>query len=203
MVIVPYADDFVVGFQHKEDAEQFLDGLKERMQKFGLEIRPEKTRLIQFRRLAAEHSEREGMGKPQTFSFLGFTHICGRTQNGRFLVMRHTIKKRMRAKLQENNETLWLHMHHPLPEQGDWLRNVVRGYYAYHAVPTNASALEAFRTQVTHYWLRTLRPRSQKSRVTWERMNQIATRWLPRPRILHPWPEQRLDASTQGRSPVR
>jgi hypothetical protein len=117
--------------------------------------------------------------------------------------MRHTIKKRMRAKLQEVKETLRQQMHRPLPEQDVRLRNVVRGYYAYHAVPPNASALEAFRTQVTRYWLRTLRHRSQKSRVTWERMNQIATRWLPRPKILHPWPEQRFDARTQGKSPVR
>ncbi len=202
MIIARYADDLVVGFQHKEDAEQFLDGLKERMQKFGLEVHPEKTRLIQLGRFAAQHRERQGMVKPETFNFLGFTHICGRTQNGRFLVMRHTIKKRMRAKLQEVKETLRQRMHHPLPEQGAWLQSVVRGYYAYHAVPTNASALEAFRTQVTRYWLRALRHRSQKSRVTWERMNQIATRWLPRPRILHPWPEQRFDARTQGRSPV-
>lgn len=203
VIIVRYADDLVVGFQHKEDAEHFLDGLKERMQKFGLEIHPEKTRLIQFGRFAAQHRERQGMGKPETFGFLGFTHICGRTRSGRFLVLRHTIKKRMRAKLQEVKETLRLHMHRPLPEQGGWLRNVVRGYYAYHAVPTNVLALEAFRTQVTRYWLKTLRRRSQKSRITWERMNRIATRWLPRPRILHPWPEQRFDARTQGRSPVR
>ena len=203
VVIVRYADDTVVGFQHKGDAERFLDGLPERMQKFALQIHQEKTRLIHFGRFASQHRERQGMGKPETFSFLGSTHICGRTRSGRFLVLRHTIKKRMRAKLQEVKDTLRQRMHHPLPEQGGWLRNVVCGYYAYHAVPTNIRALEAFRTQVTRHWLRTLRRRSQKSRVTWERMNQIATRWLPRPRILHPWPEQRFDARTRGRSPVR
>ena len=203
VIIVRYADDLVVGFQHKEDAEQFLDGLKERMREFGLEIHPEKTRLIQFGRFAAPQRERQGKGKPETFDFLGFTHICGKTRSGRFMVPRHTMNRRMRAKLQEVKQTLRLHMHSPVPEQGAWLRSVVRGYYAYHAVPTNMGALEAFRTQVTCYWLKTLRRRSQKSRITWERMHQIANRWLPRPRILHPWPEQRFDARTQGRSPVR
>jgi len=203
MIVVRYADDTVVGFQQRPDAERFLAELRERMRKFVLELHPEKTRLIEFGRYAAERRKRRGLGKPETFTFLGFTHICGKTEKGSFLVLRHTIGKRMRAKLQEVKTELGRRMHEATPKQGAWLRSVVRGYFAYHAVPTNVRALGAFRTQVTRHWRHALNRRSQKGMVTWERMTRIADRWLPKARILHPWPEQRFDARTQGRSRVR
>ncbi len=196
VIIVRYADDFVVGFQHKTDAVRFHADLRDRFRRFHLELHPKKTRLIEFGRFAAENRKRRGAGKPETFTFLGFTHKCGRTHQGKFLVMRHTAKKRLRATLQAVKLALRRRMHEPLPEQGAWLRAVVRGYFGYHAVPTNVRTLERFRTEVTRYWLRTLRRRSQKSRITWERMNRMAERWLPRPQILHPWPEQRFHAMT-------
>jgi group II intron reverse transcriptase/maturase len=203
VIIVRYADDFIVGFQHWQDAERFLEELRGRLRKFHLELHPEKTRLIEFGRFAIETRKRRGQGKPETFDFLGFTHKCGRTTNGKFLVLRHTAKQRLRRTLQAIKEVLRRHMHRPLPEQGAWLRSVVRGYFAYHAVPTNFRTLDAFKTQVTRYWLHALRRRSQKARVTWETMDRLAARWLPRPRILDPWPEQRFAATTRGKSPVR
>ncbi len=203
VIILRYADDVVVGFQHKRDAGRFLEELRVRMRKFSLELHPEKTRLIEFGRFAAENRRGRGLGKPESFSFLGFDHICGRTKRGNFLVVRHTITKRLRAKLQVVKEAIRKRMHCSIPEQGAWLGSVVRGYFAYHAVPTNIRALETFRTQVVRYWLKSLRRRSHKSRVTWERMNEISNRWLPRPKILHPWPDVRFAAKTRGRSPVR
>jgi len=203
VVIVRYADDFVVGFQHQADAEAFLGALRERMQKFGLELHPEKTRLIQFGRYAVEHRARRGLPKPETFAFLGFPHICGQSRRGRFLLMRHTLSKRLRVKLSAIKAELRRRLHAPVDETAAWLRTVVRGYFAYHAVPTNIHALESFRDHVARLWLRSLRRRSQRHRVTWRRMSTLVRHWLPRPRILHPWPDERFDATTQGRSRMR
>lgn len=203
VIIVRYADDIVVGFQHRWDAERFRAELSERMGRFGLELHPDKTRLIEFGRFAADNRRERDEGKPETFNFLGFTHICDKTRSGKFKLVRHTIKKRMRQTLDRIKQELKGRMHDSVPEQGRWLRAVVRGYFAYHAVPTNHQALAEFRTEVVRWWLRTLRRRSQKYRLTWRRFNELVDRWLPRPRTLHPWPSLRFDARTQGRSPVR
>jgi RNA-directed DNA polymerase len=203
MLAVRFADDLVVGFQHRDDAERFWADLRERFAEFGLELNDDKTRLIEFGRFAAGNREARGLGKPETFDFLGFTHICAKTRNGRFKLKRVTSKKRLRAKLQSVKAELRRRMHLPIPEQGKWLAQVMRGHFAYYAIPDNSTALRTFRYEVTRYWLHTLRRRSQKTRMTWERMRRITERWLPRPRILHPWPSVRFDAKTQGRSPVR
>lgn len=203
VIITRYADDFVVGFQHREDAERYLAALRHRMAQYGLELHPEKTRLIEFGRHADDDRRQRGQGKPETFTFLGFTHICGKTRGGKFQVMRHTIAKRMRAKLADIKAKLRSRMHHSIPDQGRWLRAVVGGYFRYYAVPTNIDALTAFRKQVTRLWLRTLKRRSQKARLTWRRIGQLVARWLPDAKILHPWPEVRFAVRTQGRSPVR
>jgi group II intron reverse transcriptase/maturase len=192
MIIVRYADDFIVGFQHEADARRFLDNMRERLQEFALSLHPEKTRLIEFGRIAAENRKRRGFGKPETFTFLGFTFICGRTRRGDFQIHRKTRRDRMQAKLTEIKEELRRRMHQPIPQQGGWLRLVVTGYYNYHAVPTNSRALEAFHYHVIDLWRRTLRRRSQKDGSTWERIAKIANDWLPKPRILHPWPQQRF-----------
>jgi RNA-directed DNA polymerase len=201
VIIVRWADDFVVGFQYEDDARRFKDALHDRFQRFLLELHPEKTRLIRFGRFAHRDCRRfDGRRKPETFNFLGLTHTCGVNQAGKFLVRRTTMRKRMTAKLHEVNAELRRRMHQPVPEQGCWLQSVVRGYFAYHAVPGNWKALGAFRTQCTRLWYRALRRRSQKSRLTWDRMKQIADAWLPPARILHPWPEQRLDALIRGKN---
>ena len=168
-----------------------------------MELAPEKTRLIEFGRYAAERRNARGLGKPETFGFLGFTHICAKSRNGRFLLKRITNSKRMRAKQHQVKDELKRRRHHPIPEQGQWLASVVRGHLAYYAVPGNRDAVAAFRSQVTRDWHEALRRRSQRSRLDWTRMNRIATRWLPPAKIMHPYPEQRFDARTQGRSPVR
>jgi group II intron reverse transcriptase/maturase len=192
MIIVRYADDFIIGFQHEVDARRFLDEMRERLTKFALTLHPEKTRLIEFGRFAAERRKRRGLGKPETFTFLGFTFICGKTQTGKFQIKRKTRRDRMRAKLKMIKEEMWRRMHHPIPDQGKWLRRVVQGYFNYYAVPTNAHALVAFRHHVTDLWRRTLRRRSQKDGFTWVRMTKLADDWLPKPTILHPWPSDRF-----------
>jgi RNA-directed DNA polymerase len=192
MIIVRYADDFIVGFQHDVDARLFLEQMRERLGKFALSLHPQKTRLIEFGRFAAERRKRRGLGKPETFNFLGFTFICGKTRSGKFQIKRKTRADRMRAKLQEIAQEMRRRMHRPIPEQGKWLKRVVRGYFNYHAVPTNGRALEVFRHHVTDLWRRTLRRRSQKDRMTWDRMTQLADAWLPKPLILHPWPSDRF-----------
>jgi RNA-directed DNA polymerase len=192
MIIVRYADDFIIGFQHENDARRFLDEMRERLGKFALTLHPEKTRLIEFGRFAAERRQRRGLGKPETFNFLGFTFICGKTRAGRFQIKRKTRRDRMRTKLKIIKEELWRRMHQPIPVQGTWLGRVVRGYFNYYAVPTNARALDVFRHHVTDLWRRTLRRRSQKDRLTWARMTQLANDWLPNPIILHPWPSDRF-----------
>jgi len=201
--VVRFADDAVIGFEKEDDAQRFLEQLRERMQKFHLELHPEKTRLVRFGRFAGQKCERQGKRKPETISFLGFTHICGCTRKGKYLLMRHTIAKRQRAKLQEIKRELVARRHDPLPEQGLWLRQVVRGYYNYYGVPTNTKSIEQFREEVVKSWLHALKRRSQRHRLPWNRMNRLSKRWLPRARICHPWPWDRFLATTQGKSRVR
>jgi hypothetical protein len=203
VILSRFADDYIAGFEHQDDAERFLADLRERLAKFGLELHPEKTRLIEFGRFAAERRQRRGLGKPETFEFLGFTHVCAKSRNGGFTLRRVTSKKRMRAKLSEVKTELMQRRHLPIPEQGRWLASVVRGHCNYYAVPSNSDAIIAFRTQATRHWRHALRRRSQRSRLGWQRMNRLATRWLPPARVMHPWPDVRFDARTQGRSPVR
>ncbi len=203
VIIVRFADDFVMGFEDYQDACRFLRDLRERFAKFGLELHPGKTRLIEFGRFAAANRKKRGAGKPETFDFLGFTHICAKMRDGRFWVRRITVSKRMRAKLAEVKDQLRQRMHQPVPEQGRWLGSVVRGHCAYYAVPGNRKAVAAFRTQVTRHWHQALRRRSQRSRLDWKRMNRLANRWLPPARVTHPFPDVRLGVRTRGRSPVR
>ena len=192
MVCVRYADDIVLGFQHESDACRFRDAMRERLREFSLTLHPEKTRQIRFGRYAAQQRAERGLGKPETFDFLGFTFICGKSKQGKFLLCRKSRRDRMQAKLKEVKDELRQRMHHSIPEQGKWLRQVVGGFFAYHAVPTNSHALAAFRHHVTDLWRRSLRRRSQKDRTTWERMAQLADAFLPQPRILHPWPIDRF-----------
>ena len=196
MIVVRYADDAVLGFEHKEEAERFLGELRERLGRFGLELHPEKTRLIELGRYAAANRERRGEGKPETFDFLGFTHMCGKNgKTGYFVVRRKTVAKRMRAKLQAVKEELRKRMHAPLVETGEWLEKVVRGYYRYHAVPENLASLGLFRERLLRLWRHVIRRRSQKRPPNWARLGRYFDRWLPRPCILHPFPHVRFDAS--------
>jgi len=194
MIIVRYADDFVVGFQHRGDAERFLGALKGRLGKFGLELHPDKTRLIRFGRFAAQNRAERGEGKPETFDFLGFSHRCGTTRGGRFTVWRISMAKRLRDKLNEIREWLRKNRHFKISEQGAWLRWVVGGWMNYHAVPGNFDCVEQFRSQVRRHWIKALRARSQRHRMPWERFAPIADRFLPRPKVLHPWPSDRFYA---------
>ena len=196
VIIVRFADDFIVGFEHEQDARRFWAELRERFAKFGLELHPDKTRLIEFGRFAAERRAARGEGKPETFDFLGFTHICGKTRSERFWLRRITISKRMRAKLREVNDQLKRRRHQPIPVQGQWLRSVVQGHLAYYAVPGNTQAVAAFRTQITRHWYQALRRRSQRRRINWERIGRIVRRWLPRARVMHPFPSVRFAART-------
>ena len=203
MIIVRFADDYIVGFEHESDTRRFLSDLRSRLAKFALQLAPEKTRLIEFGRHAAVRRAARGLGRPETFQFLGFTHICAKTRNGHFKLARITIAKRMQAKLRQVKTELARRRHLPIPVQGAWLAAVVRGHLAYYAVPGNSDAIIAFRTQVIRHWTKALRRRSQRHRLDWERMNRLSIRWLPPARITHPYPEKRHDARTQGRSPVR
>jgi RNA-directed DNA polymerase len=203
MIIVRFADDFTAGFEYQQDAQRFLADLRERFARFGLELHPDKTRLIEFGRHAAWRRAAQGLGKPETFGFLGFTHLCAVTKTGRFWVRRITIAKRMRAKLHEVKEQLKRRRHQPVPEQGRWLKSVVQGHLAYYAVPGNTDAVATFRTQVGRHWYKALRRRSQRTRLNWTRMDRLTKRWLPPARPRHPFPVVRFDARTQGRSPVR
>jgi RNA-directed DNA polymerase len=192
MIIVRYADDIVVGFEREMDARRFLEAMRERFESFSLSLHPEKTRLIEFGRFAAVNRKRRGLGKPETFNFLGLTFICGKSRRGKFLVLRKTRRDRMRAKLKAIKQELRQRMHQPIPVQGKWLGQVVKGYFNFHAVPTNSRALGVFRHRVTLLWRRVLQHRSHKAEMTWERMRKLANDWLPRPRILHPWPSERF-----------
>ncbi len=193
----------VVGFEHERDGQRFLSELRERFAKFGLELAEDKTRLIEFGRFAAERRRRRGLGRPETFTFLGFVNICPQTRKGRIKLKRITIAKRLRSKLAELKIELKRRAHLPIPEQGRWLASVLRGHMAYYAVPDNYRAVDAFRKQAIRLWFRALRRRSQRTRLNWERMSRLVSRWLPRTRIRHPWPNVRFDARTRGRSPVR
>ncbi len=192
MIIVRYADDFIVGFEHESDARRFRDEMRERLQKFALSLHPEKTRLIEFGRFAAQNRRARGLGKPETFNFLGFTFICGKSHKGKFLIKRKTRRDRMRAKLRTIKEEMRRRMHQSIPQQGKWLRQVVTGYFNYHAVPTNFRALVAFRDEVIRAWRQRLGRRSQNGALTWARMLELAADWLPKPYICHPWPNQRF-----------
>jgi RNA-directed DNA polymerase len=203
VIVVRFCDDFVVGFQYQQDAEGFLEALKERFRKFNLELHEGKTRLIEFGRFAAQNRKRKGKGKPETFDFLGFTHICSKNQKGKFMVMRHTIAKRMRAKLQELKRELRLRLHWPVPVVGKWLRVVLLGHYRYYGIVGNRRKVSAFRYHLSLLWYRTLRRRSQRYRLNWNRMVRLVKRWLPQPRICHPYPDINLYVKTRGRSPVR
>ena len=203
VVIVRFADDAVVCFEHRDDAERFWADLRSRLVEFGLELNAEKTRLIEFGRFAARDRKARGLGRPETFRFLGFTHACAKTRKGRFKLKRITDSKRMQAKLRVLKHELMRRRHQPIPVQGRWLASVLRGHANYYGVPDNSEALYAFRFFATEHWYRALRRRSQRTRLTWERMRYLCRRWLPWPQIVHPWPAARFDARTQGRSPVR
>ncbi|WP_352812538.1 reverse transcriptase domain-containing protein [Mesorhizobium sp. M0293] len=192
MIIVRYADDVVVGFEREDDARCFLAAMRARLEEFELTLHPDKTRLIEFGRHAAAERKQRGLAKPETFAFLGFTLICGKSRRGRFQLQRKTCGDRMRAKLREIKGGLWRRMHWPIPEQGKWLRQVVTGHFAYYAVPTNGRALAAYRYHVVNLWRRTLRRRSQRDGLVWDRIARLAGDWLPSPRILHPWPDVRF-----------
>ena len=203
VIVVRFADDIVVGFESREDAERFQGELRERFAKFNLELHADKTRLIEFGRFAEARRRRRGKGKPETFTFLGFTHICGKTRKGWFVVLRQTVAKRMRGKLQALKEELRRRRHYPVPKMGLWLRSVLLGHYRYYGVPRNWHALSRFHYQVRRLWHRALRRRSQRGSVSWSRMQCLTNRYLPYPRIMHPYPEQRLRVTTRGKSPVR
>src|SRR5713101_4969555 len=192
MIFVRYADDFIVGFQHESDARRFLDEMRERLREFALSLHPEKTRLIEFGRFAVERRKRRGLGKPETFNFLGFTFICGKTRAGKFQIKRKTRRDRMRAKLKMIKEEMRRRMHQPILAQGKWLWHVVRGYFNFHAVPTNFRALVAFRTEIAKRSRRVLTRRSDMAKLKWDRMKRLVDDWLPKPIILHPWPSERF-----------
>jgi RNA-directed DNA polymerase len=192
MIVVRYADDIVVGFEREADARRFLDMMRARLEEFALTLHPEKTRLIEFGRRAAVGREKRGESRPETFNFLGFTMICGKSRRGKFLLWRKSRRDRLQAKLLAVKEELRRRMHQPIPRQGEWLWGVVSGWFNYHAVPTNTRSLQTFRDCVVRLWLRSLRRRGQRDKTTWERMKRLADDYLPKPRILHPWPEQRF-----------
>jgi group II intron reverse transcriptase/maturase len=203
MVIVRYADDWVAGFEHRADAERFRREVDARLKSFGLALHENKTRLIEFGRFARESRRRRGQGKPETFDFLGFTHCCGKTRKGKFMVLRITSAKRLRAKLHAVKDELRRRMHRPIAEQGQYLRSVVAGHTRYFGVPNNGARIGMFRLQVSRLWHRTLCRRSQSKHLSWKRMRKIVAHWLPSPRICHPYPNQRLIVTTQGKSRVR
>ena len=192
VVVIRYADDTIVGFQYQADADRFLEDLRERLAKFGLELHPDKTRRIEFGRYAEENRKRRGEGKPETFDFLGFTHISGKNSLGRFAVRRKTIRKRMRATLRRIKPELRKRMHDPLSLTGQWLKSIVRGYFNYYAVPGNTASLGVFRHKLLVHWWHSVRRRSQKHRISWTRMLALAKRWLPEPKVLHPFPDARF-----------
>lgn len=197
VIVVRFADDIVLGFQSEWDAKRFRRELEERFRKFNLELHPEKTRLIEFGPYAADNRRRRGQDKPDTFDFLGFTHICARKRsNGRFTVLRQTVRKRLQAKLSEVKAELRRRMHDPIPQQGRWLRSVVGGHIRYYGVPMNSPALHLFRFQVGWLWHRALSRRSQNGRVLWARMRRLLACWLPAARVCHPYPLRRLGVIT-------
>ena len=209
MIVVRYADDLVFGFEHEADARRFLEAMRARLEAFALSLHPDKTRIIEFGRHAAADRAARGLGKPETFNFLGFTFICGKSRRGKFLIHRKSRRDRVRAKLKEVKDKLRTRMHRPLPETGKWLGQVVRGFLNYHAVPTNSRAIDGFREAVLRLWLRALRRRSNRDNTAWGRFRQLAEPYLPKAQILHPWPEQRFAVRhprwepDAGKPPVR
>ena len=200
MIVVRYCDDFIVGFQHRHEAERFLADLHERLRGFGLELHPDKTRILEFGRFAGENRRRRGKGKPETFNFLGFTHICSQTRKGVFTVLRKTMRKRRQAKLREVYIELKRRMHNPIPEQGAYLRSVIGGHIRYYGVPINGPSISAFRKEVCHMWWKVLKRRSHKHRLVWDRMKRLMDRGFPPARVCHPYPLVRFGVITQGRS---
>jgi RNA-directed DNA polymerase len=196
VIIVRFADDFVVGFQHRGEAERFLSELKERLAGFGLALHSVKTRLIEFGRFASQNRTSRGEGKPDTFNFLGFTHICGVTRKGWFTIRRKTIGKKLRLKILQVKSELRRRMHDPIPEQGAYLRSVVAGHTRYYGVPFNSPSIGIFRKEICRLWLRTLRRRSHKHRLTWERMQRLIEKWIPPARVCHPYPIKRFGVIT-------
>ncbi|MDA1315947.1 MAG: group II intron reverse transcriptase/maturase [Acidobacteria bacterium] len=195
VIVIRYADDFVTGFEERADAERFLEDLRERLARFGLELHAEKTRLIEFGRFAASNRKERGKGKPETFDFLGFTHICGKNRRtGRFEVRRKTVGKRLAKKLRDIKQQLRRRMHEPPARTGEWLRSVVRGYFNYHAIPGNRRSLCAFRSGAARHWRQVLRRRGQKARLNWARMTQLIRCYIPTARLVHPYPSVRFDA---------
>jgi RNA-directed DNA polymerase len=201
VIMVRYADDIVVGFEHQADAERFWADMRTRLAEFALTLHPGKTRLIEFGRHAARNRRARGLGKPETFNFLGFTHISGHSRRRGFQLKRKSRSDRVRARLLGIKETLRRRMHETIDEQRAWLQRVVMGFNAYHAIPTNAATLSDFRHNVADLWRRTLRRRGQKGAMTWERMTVLANRWLPTPRITHPWPDKRFAVRHPRREP--
>jgi len=195
VIVVRYADDIVLGFQYLTDADRFRENLAERLRKFGLELHPDKTRRIEFGRFAEPNRKKRGEGKPETFDFLGLTHISGKDRNGNFSLKRKTIAKRMRAKLQEIKQELRRRMHDPVEQTGKWLKSVMQGYFNYHAVPGNLGRLKVFHRRVQRLWRWALRRRGQPHRPSWARILRLTERWLPKPRVLHPYPGVRFAAS--------
>jgi group II intron reverse transcriptase/maturase len=192
MIIVRYADDLVMGFEHEADARRFLDEMRDRLGKFALTLHPDKTRLVEFGRFAEANRQRRGLGKPETFAFLGFTFICSKSQSGKFLIKRKSRRDRMQKKLKDVKEDLRRRWHQSIPEQGKWLGQVVRGFFNYHAVPTNFDALRMFHRQVVWLWRRALRKRGNRDTTNWTKILKLAAEYLPKPAIMHKWPEQRF-----------
>jgi RNA-directed DNA polymerase len=192
MIMVRFADDIILGFQSRHEAIRFLDELKGRFKKFNLEVNTEKTSLIEFGRYAAERRKERGNGKPETFDFLGFTHICGRSRKGKYMVLRKTSGKKMSRKLAELKKTMRERLHWSIPETGKWLSSVIVGHCRYYGVPWNGKSLSRFRSKITRMWFKSLKRRSQRHCMTWERMNRLAKRWLPSPFICHPYPLERM-----------
>ena len=203
VAMVRFCDDFVVGFQYRKGAERFYKDLVERFKEFNLELHSGKTQIIEFGRFAAENRRHRGEGKPKTFAFLGFTHICGKTENGKFIVLRQTISKRLIAKFKVLKDELRRRLLWPIPEVGKWLRVVVLGHCRYYGLPGNSRKLGSFVYHLTRLWFKALRRRSQRHKINWDRMNRLAARWIPSSRICHPYPDLSLYVTTRGRSPVR
>jgi RNA-directed DNA polymerase len=195
VIVVRYADDIVLGFQDQAEADRFREDFRRRLGKFGWELHSDKTRRIEFGREAEANRKRRGEGKPETFDFLGFTQVSGKNRKGHFTVKRRTIAKRLRGKLRDLKQQLQRRRHDPVAKTGEWLRSVVQGYFNYHAVPGNLDRLSTFRVRLTRLWHTQLRHRSQRHHWSWARMGNLAARWLPVPRVLHPWPTERFAAT--------
>jgi len=192
VIMVRYADDSVIGFQHEDEAERFLEAMRERFGKFGLALHPQKTRLIEFGRYSEQRRKEKGLGRPETFDFLGFTHCCSKTRQGGFKILRLTVKKRLRATLAAIRDKLIKKRHEPIKQVGAWLKRVIRGYFNYHAVPDNLKRLKGFRHAVCRAWFKQLRRRSEQDKMTWARFDRFARQYIPCPLRVHPYPPERF-----------